>query len=489
MMYFAGKPRLTAKSPKKGAQPPVPEQQDSVQLNIQKVVPEPAPVSSAESEEEEQEDEATPAPRDPMELDTLTPEEIEARVSAFNIKTTPLMRFDGFARDPKFCKADFCSCWELTLLSQHFHPSVSLWALHILAGHPIEYAGDPLKDMSVQAFLDRFMFKNPKVSSKKKADAAGTTKAARKLMRTYEPPTDRAHAVNSAEFLHKASRNAVAPDELFFYKFFKQKEQLHPKDQDQQKKRRVGEDEDDVEAWDSDASSMSEGEAERAVLEGLEEVEGSKIYDREAASKAEKEEWSYDDMDGSDFDEGSSVEEEGSGGSKKKKKPTEDFDDSDIFGGLSDDEEDGEDEPRLGDEDDEDDDDGFDAALGLGSDDEDANMSDEEALNEMLAEERHLDGVGAGSDEEDDEDMPEEEDEAPSRPGKKKFSKFSRTTFASLDEFQDLLEKSGFGDQPEKNRKWEDKRIHNVQTSEPKFNKRKRPDSGSSQPNKRRKRN
>ncbi len=46
---------------------------------------------------------------------------------------------------------------------QHYHPSVSAWGRTLLAGMPIEYTGDPLKDMSLASFLDKFMLKKPKV--------------------------------------------------------------------------------------------------------------------------------------------------------------------------------------------------------------------------------------------------------------------------------------------------------------------------------------
>lgn len=490
MIFFAGKPRLTAKASKlsQKSSKNAPPAEDSIQLNLGA----PKPTAPVTQEREENEAESEGAIKDAMALDELSPEEIDARVQAFDLKTTPLTRYDGAARDPKYCHADCCSSWELSILSKHFHPSVSLWALHILAGHPIEYEGDPLRDMSVQAFLDRFMFKNPKITTKKKAAAAGTTKAAKKLMRAYEPPTDRAHAVNTPEFMTKASKNNVAPDELFFYKFFKQKEQLHPKDQDQ-KKRKVGEDEDDVEDWDSDFS-MSEDEAERAVLEGLEEIEGSKIYDKKATKEAEQEEYSYSDLEESDFEEGSSVDEDDS---RSKKRPAQDFDDADIFGDISDD--DGENEPQLGDEGDENvvdgDGDDDDPEAASGEDDGGDNFSDDEAFSAMLAEEGELDGVGADSDEDEDAefDTGGDDDDEEARPGKKKKSKFSRSTFASLDEFQDLLEKSGFGDQPEKSRKWDDKRINHVhrQTAQrDSGQKRKRSsDKRSGQPNKRRKQN
>lgn len=53
--------------------------------------------------------------------------------------------------------------WELVLLAEHVHPSVSAMTKALLAGVPIDYAGDPIRDMSTSAFLDKFIQKKPKV--------------------------------------------------------------------------------------------------------------------------------------------------------------------------------------------------------------------------------------------------------------------------------------------------------------------------------------
>lgn len=61
--------------------------------------------------------------------------------------------------------ADRTGWWELTVLASHVHPSVSNWANRLLLGSDIIYSGDPVKDLSLPAFLDKFMEKKPKSSS------------------------------------------------------------------------------------------------------------------------------------------------------------------------------------------------------------------------------------------------------------------------------------------------------------------------------------
>ena len=52
---------------------------------------------------------------------------------------------------------------ELTALATHAHPSVAAMARSMLAGTNVAYQGDPLRDLTLTAFLDKFMQKKPKV--------------------------------------------------------------------------------------------------------------------------------------------------------------------------------------------------------------------------------------------------------------------------------------------------------------------------------------
>uniref|UniRef100_A0A8C5SD29 CCAAT/enhancer-binding protein zeta n=1 Tax=Laticauda laticaudata TaxID=8630 RepID=A0A8C5SD29_LATLA len=70
--------------------------------------------------------------------------------------------YDPLSRNPSYCEADRTSFWELKKLSEHFHPSVALFAQRILEGNYIEYSGDPLQDFTLMRFLDRFVYRNPK---------------------------------------------------------------------------------------------------------------------------------------------------------------------------------------------------------------------------------------------------------------------------------------------------------------------------------------
>lgn len=50
------------------------------------------------------------------------------------------------------------------MLAEHVHPSVVAMARTLLAGATIVYEGDPLRDLTLSAFLDKFVQKKPKVT-------------------------------------------------------------------------------------------------------------------------------------------------------------------------------------------------------------------------------------------------------------------------------------------------------------------------------------
>lgn len=51
------------------------------------------------------------------------------------------------------------------VLASHAHPSVATMARTLLSGATIVYNGNPLNDLSLTAFLDKFMEKKPKQST------------------------------------------------------------------------------------------------------------------------------------------------------------------------------------------------------------------------------------------------------------------------------------------------------------------------------------
>jgi len=132
----------------------------------------------------------------------------------------------------------------LVELRRHYHPSAMKFANLLMNGQSIIYAGDPLQDFSQTAFLERFVYKNPKKSSKRGNDSIMQSKYVRKSL-TEQP-------VNSLNFLSRKEED-IPEEQQFFYQFFKQKEILHPKPK---KKETRGED--DFENFADDKDEVGE---------------------------------------------------------------------------------------------------------------------------------------------------------------------------------------------------------------------------------------
>lgn len=130
--------------------------------------------------------------------------------------------YDPLKREPIFSNADKIAWWELVVLSKHFHPSVAKWASLILEGEHVEYNGDPLKDFSFTAFLDRFMLKKPK---KPKDNLS-------KMAPKYQTTGIRSLLVNNKEFL-EYEEDEIPEDEIFFHKYFKNKAKSNVKNNEE----------------------------------------------------------------------------------------------------------------------------------------------------------------------------------------------------------------------------------------------------------------
>ncbi|KAH0509851.1 CCAAT/enhancer-binding protein zeta [Microtus ochrogaster] len=134
-----------------------------------------------------------------------------------NLKGSKLLKtYDPFSRNPLFCGAENTSLWELRKLSEHFHPSVALFAKTILEGNFIQYSGDPLQDFTLMRFLDRFVYRNPKLHKGKE----NTDSVVMQPKRKHFIKDVRNLAVNSKEFLAK-EESQIPVDEVFFYRYYK----------------------------------------------------------------------------------------------------------------------------------------------------------------------------------------------------------------------------------------------------------------------------
>ncbi|CAN4089202.1 unnamed protein product [Withania somnifera] len=171
--------------------------------------------------------------------------------------------YDTRHREPSFCNADRVSWWELTVLASHAHPSVATMARTLLSGANIVYNGNPLNDLSLTAFLDKFMEKKPKQST---WHGASQIEPAKKL--------DMQGQLIGSEILSLAETD-VLPEDLVFHKFYLNKMKSLKKPKKKKKKKAeddaeefLAADDSDVEdEMDEDAADESENEEIDSMLE------------------------------------------------------------------------------------------------------------------------------------------------------------------------------------------------------------------------------
>ncbi|KAM3379993.1 protein SLOW WALKER 2 [Capsicum galapagoense] len=132
--------------------------------------------------------------------------------------------YDTRHREPSFCNADRVSWWELMVLASHAHPSVATMARTLLSGANIVYNGNPLNDLSLTAFLDKFMEKKPKQST---WHGASQIEPAKKL--------DMQGQLIGSEILSLAETD-VPPEDLVFHKFYVNKMRSSKKPKKKKKK-------------------------------------------------------------------------------------------------------------------------------------------------------------------------------------------------------------------------------------------------------------
>ena len=97
-------------------------------------------------------------------------EQLKSHLQNLNIvkATSKEDQYDATKRDPSHAHAETTPLWELSMLKQHYHPSVRSFASSLISeelDNKIIYSGDPLLDFSTSAFLERFSYRNPSTSA------------------------------------------------------------------------------------------------------------------------------------------------------------------------------------------------------------------------------------------------------------------------------------------------------------------------------------
>ncbi|XP_034183244.2 nucleolar complex protein 1 isoform X1 [Osmia lignaria lignaria] len=130
--------------------------------------------------------------------------------------------YDPFCRNPLYAGVTKGLNTELIALSKHYHPSVVLFANTIIEGKPIDYTGDPLEDLSLMRFLDRYVFKNPKKLDDKKIQKKNDPLAQRA---GYTPKGIRCIPVDSVSYLNEKEER-IPVDELYLYCYLRKRKEF-----------------------------------------------------------------------------------------------------------------------------------------------------------------------------------------------------------------------------------------------------------------------
>uniref|UniRef100_A0A6V7JQB2 CCAAT-binding factor domain-containing protein n=1 Tax=Bracon brevicornis TaxID=1563983 RepID=A0A6V7JQB2_9HYME len=154
-------------------------------------------------------------------LNSTSAEEGEEKkdIAAIEVDRNPF--YDPFERNPLRSGAVKSPLAELISHYRHFHPTVTLFATKVIEGSVIEYTGDPLEDLTLIRFLDRYVFKNPKKLEEKKVTKVNDPLATRAQ---YIPRGLKSLPVDSQAYLNEREER-IPVDELFLYKYLKQKQE------------------------------------------------------------------------------------------------------------------------------------------------------------------------------------------------------------------------------------------------------------------------
>ncbi|KAI9841745.1 MAG: hypothetical protein M1837_000406 [Sclerophora amabilis] len=144
-----------------------------------------------------------------------------ARTDAPPLKIASNRRYDARKRDPEHSNAEKSCLWEIVPLLAHFHPSVSMFASKLLQNDTMP----PKPDLSLHTlihFLDRFVYRNAKANTNSHGISMMQPLAGEAgqgvLLSTRD--TSRAQAPLNLEGFWSRKAEDVSVDEVFFHKYF-----------------------------------------------------------------------------------------------------------------------------------------------------------------------------------------------------------------------------------------------------------------------------
>ncbi|QLL32895.1 hypothetical protein HG536_0D04170 [Torulaspora globosa] len=244
-------------------------------------------------------------------------------------------KYDSRKRDPKFANADQSSLWEIIQFTDHYHPTVQMYAQAFLQNKKDEVVKPDLGLYTLAHFLDRFVYRNAKQKPTVRGSSimqplyGGSQIDQGLLVKSSDYAANQVPA-NTQNWLNKKVQD-IKPDEMFFYQYFTTKQSAIKTKKDEG---RLDENSD---------GEMNEDEVWNALVKSRPDVEddsedddiGFDDEDFDSISESEG-----DDVPEQESDDDSSAEEENEQLEQRKREENdgEESDDDDVFYSFLDDE-------------------------------------------------------------------------------------------------------------------------------------------------------
>ncbi|KAJ9653518.1 RNA-binding ribosome biosynthesis protein mak21 [Neophaeococcomyces mojaviensis] len=177
--------------------------------------------------------------------------------------------YDPYKRAPEYANADGSCLWELLPFLAHFHPSVNVSAEHLLDHQALQGRPDLTLHTMIH-FLDRFVYKNAKLSEGKMRGSS--------IMQPMANDDTRAVLINASGYAQRLPVNSeafrakkdadVAAEDVFFHRYFNNLGKSAAK---KSKKRRDSMDDDASFGSDEEAEVWSVMKGTAPDLEGLDD--------------------------------------------------------------------------------------------------------------------------------------------------------------------------------------------------------------------------
>ena len=287
-------------------------------------------------------------------VDTLRIHQTTAQSHPSALPST-ISTYDPRKRDPIHSKADAACAWELLTFLPHFHPTVSLNAEHLLNSSPIPGKPD-LSLHTLSHFLDRFVYRNPKLSNaglkgnslmQPMASGGGGVDSGNVLF-AEAGSAKKQLPVNSEQFLVEPGQD-VRADEVFFHRYFSTLgKKVQKKDKDGGRSQRDADVDMEGSESEGEAGSMAdsgedkyEDEVWKAMKDSAPDLEGDDDDIDAFDDDAELNDEELAELEGMSDDDDDDLDEEASDGAPaasttkvNKRKRVDDADSDSDDGGM-----------------------------------------------------------------------------------------------------------------------------------------------------------